>query len=249
MRSFCLCIFILGSCFVSAQNTDSASTPIRKNQLFTNLLPVLVPAFGAVPEQFAFRLGYERSLKKNWYLRGVGSMILNNGNPSDYFDYNVLAYTDSLMTREYSIYLTKPEYRLGIGMRKSFPMKRLIWYTGADLYAAYSENGIQAYASFWRLDSASTGASSEPTWVPTGETPAITRLAETVNYDIGISPFFGAEIPLRKRFSLSLQTGFDYFYRSSTFKEIFPATATEYWRSSNFNMTGLVNELALRFRF
>lgn len=249
MKSTFLSIFLAACTLLCAQQPDSLPRPkSRKNQLFTNLLPVLIPAFGAVPQQFSVRLGYERSVRKGFALRSVLSFNSKNHIYS-YGDYNVLSFSDTTMVREYEMMYGTPEIRLGLGFRKCWVRPAITWYAGTDLYGAFSKNSMVGQASTWRLDSAATGMLGEDVWIPTGEAPSITRWVETRNMDIGISPFFGAEKNLGKRFSLSAQFGIDLFLRDTYWKRTYPEKVSSHFYSYNVDMGGLVNELALRYRF
>lgn len=249
MKTTFLSLLLISSGWICAQPTDSLS-PIKpkKHQLFTNLLPVLVPAVGAVPQQFSVRFGYERQVCNTWSFRGVVSFNTKNHIYTQ-GDYNVLAYSDTTMIREYEMMYGSPEIRLGIGLRKRWERPIITWYAGADIYGSFSKNSVIGQAATWRLDSAATAMMGEPVWLPEEESPSITRWVETRNHDLGISPFFGAEKNLGKRFSLSAQFGFDVFLRDTYWKRTYPDDVSFHYYSFNFDMGGLVNELALRYRF
>jgi hypothetical protein len=240
-----------GDCFAQNNSSDTSSLQvIRKNQLCLNVAPLLVGFMGGGVNSAKLGLMYKRSTGEHVALR-IGAYYFtpeDNYAPKPYYSMYV---NDSTRRDYYNYYQVNEKWQLHLGWQYTFGKRKLKQFAGADVISgiAYSRNNNYAEDSHVAtVLPPSTTAGSYETIVAAYDLG--TRYSRTIY--AGLSPFYGISYPLSKHFALSAQTGFDLSFGFSKVEQKVsgnPSGYSDHYRTMDFNVPFLVNDVSLVYHF
>ena len=243
--------------------TDTSGYKFWKNELGTNIAPIISSLMGGYIPNQQYTISYKRIIKGANAIRinaAIQIYVRNNfqtNNPNLPDNYELVSQSANSEVRRYSEDKRDPKFQLGMGYEWRKGSHRLSRFYGLDLVLGRTSSSYTKKDYFMVLDSTaspSSLASGGAAWIidPNNNQPSTAFDSRTNSLYFGLSPFYGLRYPITKRLIVTAQIGFDATMAIGNY------TSDDYTNNIHlsgmvttvdFDSRGVISDVTLAYRF
>ncbi len=222
---------------------------IRKHEIGASFSPALVIMLGGSPGYYnRFAVTYRKNKSEHYSLRIAASVtsyyepyyFWNNNNP--------IHETDSTVTYYMTGGNKNPKWQLNFGYEYNWGKRKVKWYTGGDLFYAYSSTYGHSSTIRYRKDSIINGNMNIHLDSVLNHFSSL-----RINHHLGFSPLIGLKFPISKRFYISAQFHINLGLQFGGRREEYSNNTFTVYHDKYINFEvdspGIISDLSLVFRF
>jgi hypothetical protein len=244
IRTTIISALILISASINAQD----STRVKKNEIGVTVTPIVLKLLGGESYDVTFGITYKRLFEGGAFKASLRSVtasvypVINEFSPG-----TALYGADTTITVRSIAQSPQKTFQLRTGLQKHLPINdRFFWFTGGDLVLSSSHVRKAEFETIYRSDSTLSAAGYNY-----NVTEGRSAHTQSKSLSVGVSPYVGIHTNISRRFSVEIQSGFQFLIGRETGGFITRDYHVKNYNSSlmTFDALGNLSEINLFYKF